>query len=496
LSVDPSSLTIATAAAALRRGEISSVELTEACLARIAATEARLHAFITVTAEEARRGAAAADERLRRGAALSVLDGIPIALKDVFVTRGVRTTAASRILESFVPPYDGTAVRRLRERGAVLIGKTNCDEFAMGSSTENSAFGPSANPWDLCRVPGGSSGGSAVAVAAGQCLASLGTDTGGSIRLPAAYCGIVGLKPTYGRVSRYGIVAYASSLDQVGPFTRDVRDAAILLEALAGHDPLDSTSAPLEAPPFAALVGSEPTGLRIGVPREYFREGMQPEVDSSVREAIAVLESRGAAVEMVSLPHTDYAIATYYVVATAEASSNLARYDGIRYGRRASGAASLIETYRRSRQEGFGAEVKRRIMLGTYALSAGYYDAYYGKAQKVRTLIRDDFARAFERCDVLLAPTAPTTAFRLGEKTADPLNMYLSDVLTISVNLAGLPGMSVPCGMDGGGLPIGLQLIGKPFGEQTLLEAAYAYEQATDWHRQRPALGAPEEEKR
>jgi aspartyl-tRNA(Asn)/glutamyl-tRNA(Gln) amidotransferase subunit A len=486
LSVDPSSLTIATAAEALRRREISSVDLTEACLARIAATEPKLRAFITVTAEEARRGAEAADERLRCGEALSALDGIPIALKDVFVTRGVRTTAASRILEGFVPPYDGTAVRRLLERGAVLIGKTNCDEFAMGSSTENSAFGPSANPWDLSRVPGGSSGGSAVAVAAGQCLASLGTDTGGSIRLPAAYCGIVGLKPTYGRVSRYGIVAYASSLDQVGPFARDVRDAAILLEALAGHDPLDSTSVPMQAPPFAEQLRSEPEALRIGVPREYFQEGMQPEVDSCVREAIALLESLGASVEMVSLPHADYAIATYYLVATAEASSNLARYDGIRYGRRASGAANLLETYRRSREEGFGTEVKRRIMLGTYALSAGYYDAYYGKAQKVRTLIRNDFERAFERCDVLLAPTAPTTAFRLGEKTDDPLAMYLSDVLTISVNLAGLPGMSVPCGLDGAGLPIGLQLIGKPFGEQTLLGAAYAYEQATDWHRQKP----------
>ncbi|MBI2962844.1 MAG: Asp-tRNA(Asn)/Glu-tRNA(Gln) amidotransferase subunit GatA [Deltaproteobacteria bacterium] len=478
-------MTIAAAAERLRRRELSAGEILEACLARIAATEPRLRAFLTVSGELARSQAREADERLRRGEPRSVLDGIPIALKDVFVTRGVRTTAASRILENFVPPYDATTVARLRERGAVLIGKTNCDEFAMGSSTENSAFGPTRNPWSLDRVPGGSSGGSAVAVAAGQCLGALGTDTGGSIRLPAAYCGVVGLKPTYGRVSRQGIVAYASSLDQVGPFGADVRDAAILLEALAGHDPLDSTSAPLPVPRYQDALRPEADGLRVGVPREYFQEGMQPEVESGVREAIAVLESLGAAVEMVSLPHTPYAVAAYYLVATAEASSNLARYDGIRYGRRAA-AKTLLETYRRSREQGFGAEVKRRIMLGTYALSAGYYDAYYVKAQKVRTLIRRDFDRAFEQCDVLVAPTAPTTAFRLGEKTADPLTMYLSDVLTISVNLAGLPGMSIPCGVDGGGLPIGLQLIGKPFGEESLLRAAYAYEQATDWHELRP----------
>jgi len=486
LKLDLSSLTLATAAERLRRRELSAAELTAASLERIAETEPRLHAFLTVSDEEARRQAAAADERLARGEPLSPLDGIPIALKDVFSTRGVRTTAASRILENFVPPYDGTAVARLRSAGAVFVGKTNCDEFAMGSSTENSAFGPTRNPWDAERVPGGSSGGSAVAVAAAQCLGALGTDTGGSIRLPAAYCGIVGLKPTYGRVSRYGIVAYASSLDQVGPFARDVRDAAILLEALAGHDPMDSTSAPVEVPGYERALRPELGTLRIGVPREYFQEGMQPEVESSVREAIAVLESLGASVENVSLPHTPYAIATYYLIATAEASSNLARYDGIRYGRRADAASSLLETYSRSRDEGFGVEVKRRIMLGTYALSAGYYDAYYGKAQKVRTLIRRDFEQAFARCDVLVAPTAPATAFALGEKIDDPLAMYLSDVLTISVNLAGLPAISLPCGMDGGGLPIGLQLIGKPFGEAALLAGAYAYEQATDWHGQRP----------
>jgi aspartyl-tRNA(Asn)/glutamyl-tRNA(Gln) amidotransferase subunit A len=486
LNLDPSSVTLAGAARHLSAGTTTATELLESCLRRIAETEPRLHAFLTVSEAEARRQAAAADERLRDGEPLSPLDGIPIALKDVFLTRGVRTTAGSRILESFVPPYDATAVLRLRSRGAVLIGKTNCDEFAMGSSTENSAFGPSSNPWDPSRVPGGSSGGSAVAVAAGQCLAALGTDTGGSIRLPAAYCGIIGLKPTYGRVSRYGIVAYASSLDQVGPFTRDVRDAAILLEALAGHDPRDATSAPAETPRYESLLDRGLDAVRVGVPREYFQEGMQPDVESSVREAIALLESLGASVETVSLPHAAYAIATYYLIATAEASSNLARYDGIRYGRRAADAATLVDTYRRSREQGFGAEVKRRILLGTYALSAGYYDAYYGKAQKARTLVRRDFEDAFARCDLLVAPTAPTTAFRLGEKLEHPLAMYLSDVLTISANLAGLPALSMPCGVDASGLPIGLQLIGKPFGEAALLSAAYAYEQSTSWHQARP----------
>jgi aspartyl-tRNA(Asn)/glutamyl-tRNA(Gln) amidotransferase subunit A len=488
LKIDLNSLTLAGAAERLLRREISAVELTEACLERIAETEPKLHAFITVSDEEARREAAAADERLRSGKPLSLLDGIPLALKDVFITRGVRTTAASRILEDFVPPFDGTSVARLRRAGAVLLGKTNCDEFAMGSSTENSAFGPSYNPWSLERVPGGSSGGSAVAVGASQCLGALGTDTGGSIRLPASFCGVVGLKPTYGRVSRYGIIAYASSLDQVGPFAHDVRDAAILLEAIAGHDPMDSTSAPIPVPHYQSVLGSGLGTMRIGIPREYFQEGIQPDVDSCVREAVATLESLGATVETISLPHTGYAIGAYYLIATAEASSNLARYDGIRYGRRATGAKSLIDTYRRSRQEGFGAEVKRRIMLGTYALSAGYYDAYYGKAQKVRTLIRRDFEQAFARCDVLVAPTAPTTAFRLGEKLGDPLTMYLSDVLTISVNLAGLPAISMPCGIDGDGLPIGLQLIGRPFGEEALFRAAYAYEQSTGWHARRPQL--------
>jgi aspartyl-tRNA(Asn)/glutamyl-tRNA(Gln) amidotransferase subunit A len=489
VAIDLSRLTIATAAERLRAGELTATELASASLERIAATDPRLHAFLTVSTDQAMAQAAESDARLRRGEPLSPLDGVPIALKDVFLTAGVRTTAASRILDSLVPPFDATAVRRLRERGAVLVGKTNCDEFAMGSSTENSAFGVTRNPWDLGRVPGGSSGGSAVAVAARQALGALGTDTGGSIRLPASFCGIVGVKPTYGRVSRYGIVAYASSLDQVGPFALDVRDAAMLLEGIAGHDPRDSTCARVEVPPYTASLDRDVTKLRLGVPREYFGEGIEPDVESSVREAIAVLESLGASVETVSLPHTEYAVATYYLVATAEASSNLARYDGIRYGVRASGATSLVDVYRRSREEGFGAEVKRRIMLGTYALSAGYYDAYYGRAQKVRTLIRRDFERVFERCDLVVAPVAPTTAFRIGEKLGDPLTMYLSDVLTIAVNLAGLPGLSVPCGVDTVGMPIGLQIIGRPFGEAEMLRAAHAYEQATDWHGRSPEVG-------
>ncbi|MGH7806319.1 MAG: Asp-tRNA(Asn)/Glu-tRNA(Gln) amidotransferase subunit GatA, partial [Candidatus Binatia bacterium] len=396
--------------------------------------------------------------------------------KDVFLTRGVRTTAASRILERFVPSFDGTAVARLRAGGAVFVGKTNLDEFAMGSSTENSAFGPTRNPRNPERVPGGSSGGSAAAVAAGQCFAALGTDTGGSIRLPAAFCGVVGLKPTYGRVSRYGVVAYASSLDQVGPFAADVRDAAILLEAIAGGDPRDSTSSDRPVPRYLERLDGDIRGLRIGVPREYFVEGMDADVEAAVRGAIRALESLGAVAVPVSLPHSAYALATYYLIATAEASSNLARYDGIRFGLRAKDATSLRDVYRRTRDAGFGAEVKRRIMLGTYALSAGYYDAYYGRAQRVRTLIRRDFEEAFAACDVIAAPTAPTPAFPLGEKIGDPLTMYLTDVLTLAVNLAGLPGLSVPCRRDARDLPIGLQLIGRPFGEEELLRVGRAAE--------------------
>ena len=423
-----------------------------------------------------------ADARLRREPQTSPLLGIPIAVKDNFLTRGLRTTCASKILGDFMPPYDATTVAKLRDAGAVLIGKTNLDEFAMGSSAENSAFFPTRNPWNLERIPGGSSGGSAAAVAADQCIAALGTDTGGSIRQPAACCGVVGLKPTYGRVSRYGIIAFASSMDQVGPMTKDVRDAALLLEAIAGHDPADSTSSNRAVPrlqrlPWMASI----KGLRLGVPKEYFVTGMQAEVEQSVRAAIRQLEKNGAKIEEISLPHTEYAVAVYYIVATAEASSNLARYDGMRFGHRAD-AKDLTETYMISRDEGFGAEVKRRIMLGTYVLSAGYYDAYYLKAQRVRTLIKRDFDEAFKRCDAIVTPTAPTTAFKIGEKIQDPLQMYLSDIYTISINLAGLPALSLPCGFDGDGMPIGLQIIGKHFDEATILRTAYAYEQATEWH--------------
>jgi aspartyl-tRNA(Asn)/glutamyl-tRNA(Gln) amidotransferase subunit A len=413
--------------------------------------------------------------------------GVPVAIKDNFLTRGIRTTCASRILGEFMSPYDATTVAQLRAQQAVIIGKTNLDEFAMGSSVENSAFFPTRNPWNLERVPGGSSGGSAAAVAADQCIAALGTDTGGSIRQPAAFCGIVGLKPTYGRVSRYGIIAFASSMDQVGPMTKDVRDAALLLEALGGYDAADSTSVQRPVPNYLASLTGEVKNLRIGVPREYFVPGMQQETESAVRAAIRHLEKNGALVEEVSLPHSEYAVAVYYIVATAEASSNLARYDGMRFGHRAN-EQDLLETYLATRAEGFGAEVKRRIMLGTYALSAGYYDAYYLKAQQVRALIKKDFDEVFQRIDAIITPTAPTTAFKIGEKTQDPLQMYLSDIYTISVNLAGLPALSVPCGFDAQDLPIGMQIIGKPFDEATILNVAYGYEQSTQWHARKPKL--------
>jgi len=424
---------------------------------------------------------------LKNGGDCPPLTGVPIALKDIFVTRNVPTTCASKILTNFVPPYDGTAVRKIKESGAVILGKTNMDEFAMGSSTENSAFGVTRNPWNTERVPGGSSGGSASAVAADQCIAALGTDTGGSIRQPAACCGIVGLKPTYGRVSRYGVIAFASSLDQVGPMTKDVTDCALMLEAIAGKDPRDSTSVDVPVPVYTGRLNGGVKGLRVGMPKEYFIPGMQAEVEQSVKDAIGLLEKDGVEVVEVSLPHSEYAVAVYYIIATAEASSNLARYDGMRYGYRAS-AKDLTETYMKTRQEGFGPEVKRRIMLGTYALSAGYYDAYYLKAQKVRTLIKRDFDEAFQKCDVIVTPTTPTTAFKIGEKTQDPLQMYLSDIFTISVNLAGLPGLSLPCGFDGNGLPIGMQIIGRHFDEATMLRVAYAYEQATEWHLKKPRI--------
>jgi aspartyl-tRNA(Asn)/glutamyl-tRNA(Gln) amidotransferase subunit A len=471
----------------LKKREVSSVEATQACLARIEATDERVNAFISVTTDEALQAATAADQRIAQGD-MDVLTGIPLALKDIFLTRGVRTTCASKILDKFIAPYDATSWQKLKERGAVLLGKLNQDEFAMGSSCESSAFGPTRNPWDLECIPGGSSGGSSACIAARQATATLGTDTGGSIRQPASHCGCVGLKPTYGRVSRYGVIAYASSLDQVGPLTRDVTDAAIMLGAIAGHDPLDSTSVDCPVPDYSASLHNDVKGMKIGLPREYFIEGLDADVKQAMDAAIATYRALGAEFVEISLPYTDYAVACYYLIATAEASSNLARYDGVRFGHRTTEPGGLLEMFMKSRAEGFGAEVKRRIMLGTYALSSGYYDAYYLKAQKVRTLIMQDFLNAFEKVDVILTPVAPTPAFKIGEKTADPLQMYLSDIFTIPVNLAGTCGISVPAGMSAGGLPIGLQLIGRPFGEEAIIRAAYAFEQATEWHKQKAAL--------
>ena len=471
----------------LRRGDLTSTELTQALFDRIEDTDGKIGAYLTVCRDRGMAEARAADARLANGDASSKLLGIPFALKDVLLTDGVPTTCASRILQGFTPPFDATAVRRLKEAGAVLLGKTNMDEFAMGSSTENSGFSVTRNPWNPDRVPGGSSGGSAAAVAAGQCAAALGTDTGGSIRQPAAFCGVVGLKPTYGRVSRFGVVAYASSLDQVGPITRDVSDCALALQAIAGHDPADSTSVDAPVPDYAAELSRGAAGLRVGVPREYFAAGMQPEVEQAVRQGVREIEKAGAEAVEVSLPRTGYAVAAYYVIATAEASSNLARYDGMRYGPRAQ-AEDLTSTYTKSRSQGFGPEVKRRIMLGAYVLSAGYYDAYYLKAQKARTLVRQDFESVLRQCDAIVAPTTPTTAFRIREMTEDPLRMYLSDIFTIPANLAGLPALSLPCGFDQAGLPIGLQVIGRPFDESTVLRLGHAFQQATDWHRRRPGI--------
>lgn len=467
---------------ALKTKQISSVEATRAMLARIEAVEAKVGSFITITPEQALAGAEAADRRIATGE-MDLLTGIPLAVKDIFLTEGIRTTCGSRILDNFIPPYSATSWEKLRDRGAVLLGKLNQDEFAMGSSNESSAFGICRNPWDTTRIPGGSSGGSAAAIAARQATATLGTDTGGSIRQPASHCGCVGLKPTYGRVSRYGVIAYASSLDQVGPLTRNVTDCAVMLAALAGHDPKDSTSVDCAVPDYVSALAGGVKGLRIGLPKEYFIAGLDEDVQKVMDAAIETYRRLGAEFVDISLPHTDYAVATYYLIATAEASSNLARYDGVRFGHRAKEAAGLLEMYTKSRSEGFGAEVKRRIMLGTYALSSGYYDAYYVKAQKVRTLIMNDFIRAFEGVDVMLAPVAPTPAFKIGEKINDPLQMYLSDIFTIPVNLAGTCAMSLPAGLSTDGLPIGVQLIGKPFGEETILRAGYAFEQSTEWHK-------------
>jgi aspartyl-tRNA(Asn)/glutamyl-tRNA(Gln) amidotransferase subunit A len=453
---------------------------------RIDAVEAKVKAFITVTRDEAYRLAEQAQESIVANR-MSVLSGIPVAVKDNMCTKGILTTCASKILHNFIPPYESTVTAKLKGQLYVLVGKTNLDEFAMGSSTENSGFHTSRNPWNLEYVPGGSSGGSAAAVAAGECIAAIGSDTGGSIRQPASLCGVVGLKPTYGRVSRFGLVAFASSLDQIGPITRDVSDAAAMLTVIAGHDPLDSTSVPVDTPDYADALGKEINGLRIGIPKEFFIEGIDKDVAEAVNNAIKQLESLGATPVEVSLPHTGYATAAYYILATSEASSNLARYDGVKYGFREQGR-DLIDMYMNTRAKGFGPEVKRRIMLGTYALSSGYYDAYYKKAQQVRTLIKNDFDNAFKEADVIITPTSPSPAFKVGEKAQDPLQMYLSDIFTISVNLAGVPGISIPCGFTKENLPVGLQIIGKHFDEETLLKTAYAYEQSTEWHLRRPSL--------
>jgi aspartyl-tRNA(Asn)/glutamyl-tRNA(Gln) amidotransferase subunit A len=474
-------------ARALESGSATSVQLTAAALERASALEAPFHAFARLRGEGARADAVASDARRASGEVAGTLEGIPVAIKDNMVLEGEETTCASKMLEGFVSPYTATAVEKLRAAGGVIIGHTNMDEFAMGSSTEHSALGVTRNPWNPARTPGGSSGGSAAAVAAGIVPAALGSDTGGSIRQPAAFCGVVGLKPTYGRVSRWGLVAYASSLDQIGVFARSARDAALVLETIAGHDERDSTSVPEPVPHYAAALTGDVSGLVVGIPREYFEveEGIDPDVLEAVRAGVAELERAGAKVREVSLPHTPYAVATYYLIATAEASSNLARYDGVRYGHRADAPHDLADMYRRSRSEGFGDEVKRRIVLGTYVLSAGYYDAYYRKAQQVRTLLRRDFETAFEGCDVLATPTAPEVAFRIGEKADDPLRMYLSDIFTVSANLAGVPAISVPCGQVHG-LPVGLQLLGAPMAEATVLRVADAYQQRTDHHLQRP----------
>jgi aspartyl-tRNA(Asn)/glutamyl-tRNA(Gln) amidotransferase subunit A len=477
-------LTIHEAHGLLKGKKLSSVELTRECLKRIKEVEPKLKALVSTTEELAIKQAEKADQRIAKGD-IKALTGIPVVLKDVLCTRGIRTTCSSKMLENFVPPYDATVVEKLNDCGAVTLGKANMDEFAMGSSTEHSAFFPTHNPWDLDRVPGGSSGGSAVAVAADECIFSLGSDTGGSIRQPAGFCSVVGMKPTYGRVSRYGLVAFASSLDQIGPLTKDVTDCALVMNVIAGFDNRDSTSVPEAVPDYTQCLDGDIKGLKLGVPKEYFVKGMQPEVEKALKDAIGKLEELGAEVDWeVSLPTTPYALPVYYIIAPSEASANLARYDGVKYGFAYRDTDSMWEAMEKTRQYGFGEEVKRRIMLGTYALSAGYYDAYYLKAQKVRTLIRREFDAAFEKYDALVTPTSPTVPFKIGEKLDDPVQMYLSDVCTLPINIAGVPGISIPAGFDNG-LPIGMQFIGRPFGEETILKVAYAYEQATDWHKMR-----------
>ena len=475
----------------MHKRDVTCVEVVESHLKAIRQRDPSIHAFLHVDEEDALRQATAIDAKRNSGQPMGLLAGIPVAIKDVLCTKGQPTTCGSRMLKTFVPPYDACAITKLRQADAVLIGKTNMDEFAMGSSGENSAFGPTRNPWDVDRIPGGSSSGSAAAVAARMAPLSLGSDTGGSIRQPAALCGIVGMKPTYGRVSRYGLVAYASSLDQIGPFATDIQGAATLLEAISGHDPRDSTSVNQPATPFSQLFDQPLAGLRIGVPVEYFSAGLDSEIEASVRQALKIYESLGAQLKEIHLPHSKYAIATYYLVATSEASSNLARYDGVHYGHRAENSgSSLVEMYEASRAEGFGDEVKRRIMLGVFSLSAGYADQFYTKALQVRRLIRNDFDAAFQQVDVIAGPVTPTPAFKIGEKTSDPLAMYLSDIYTISANLAGIPGLSLPCGLTTEGLPIGLQLLAPPFEEVRLLQAARMLERETDWHRRSPVSAA------
>jgi aspartyl-tRNA(Asn)/glutamyl-tRNA(Gln) amidotransferase subunit A len=480
-------LTISALAAKLASREVSAREAVQSCLDQIARVDGTIHAFISHDSTDALAQADAADKEISGGAKKSLL-GIPIAVKDVLAVENQPLNCGSKILGNFISPYDATAVEKLKAAGAIIFGRCNMDEFAMGSSTENSAFGVTKNPWDVTRIPGGSSGGSAAAVAADEAIATLGTDTGGSIRQPAALCGVVGLKPTYGRISRYGLTAFASSLDQIGPFTKDVRDSATLLGVLSGVDPRDSTSVPQPVPNYVAALDGNIQGLKLGLPKEYMIGGLDPEVKAAVDAAVKQYEKLGAEIVEISLPHTDYAVATYYIVATAEASANLARFDGIRYGARVE-AADPTQLYSQTRGAGFGTEVKRRIILGTYVLSSGYHDAYYLRAQKVRTLIRNDFLKAFETVDAIVTPTTPTAAFKIGEKSDDPLQMYLSDIFTISCNLAGICGVSLPCGFtQSPKLPIGLQLLGKPFGEATLLKLAHAYEQSTAWHKEKSPL--------
>jgi len=470
----------------IKKKEVKCQEVVESVLERIKQVEDKVKSYITITEEQALENAKKIDEKIAKGEQVGSLYGLPIALKDNLCTDGIKTTCASKILYNFVPPYDATVVKKLKENNMTLLGKLNMDEFAMGSSTENSAFHTTRNPWDLERVPGGSSGGSAAAVAADEAFFTLGSDTGGSIRQPASLCGVVGMKPTYGRVSRFGLVAFASSLDQIGPLTKDVEDCALAMNIICGHDPYDATSAPIEVPDFTKALVNDVKGLKIGVPREYMEKGVNDEVKKAVEKALELLKSLGADYEEFSIPIVEYALPTYYIIASSEASSNLARYDGIKYGYRTQNYEDLIDLYKKTRSEGFGSEVKRRIMLGTYALSAGYYDAYYKKGLQVRTLIKRAFDQAFQKYDVIVTPTSPTTAFKIGEKVANPLEMYMSDICTVPVNIAGLPAISIPCGFDSNGLPIGLQIIGKAFDEQTILRVAYTYEQNSGYRNLKP----------